>query len=92
MNGITLATAKNSVGRGWWDLVEKAYLGLDEKDIVAQVRSNSGLIIMVLNPSGPGVLENFQIRSRTICEICGEPAASNLLKNGKVRCQEHSNA
>lgn len=96
-NGSILTNPKSlGVGEGWCGLIkdlidELLKLGWDRE--ISQVKEKFGMLCFYIPNSSKEIREiiyTFEKKSKTICEVCGEPG--KIRNNGwyKTLCDEHN--
>jgi hypothetical protein len=74
--GYDLETGLESVGRGWQDLVRRAFQALPEGHMIVQVKEKFGSLRIYFEPNERAyedLLDDLAAESLTICEVCGKP-------------------
>ena len=89
---IDRATAKKLVGDGWAELVDRAYDGLGDAEVM-QVKEKFGALRIYgydLTKEQIDMLLDVEDASMHVCELCGEPGELTNIRGIwlKTRCAE----
>jgi len=92
MPGITREQAKKRVGAGWSNLLDVIYDRLPSAAVVCQVKEKFGGLRFSLDAADDELfdfIEEMEVRSLGICEVCGAPG--KVREGGwlKTLCAEH---
>ena len=80
--------AKRCVGPGWSKLLEEFFIRRDPGVQVFGVKEKYGALRIECTPS-TDLEEEFEERSTTICEECGQPGELRDLNWIRTLCDEH---
>jgi hypothetical protein len=92
--GYDLETGLASVGRGWADLVRRAFEALPEGQMIVQVKEKFGSLRIYFEPNQTAyqeLLDELAATSLTTCEVCG--GSGRLRKDRywqRTLCDEHA--
>jgi len=92
--GYDLETGLESVGRGWEELVRRAFEALPEGHTIVQVKEKFGSLRVYFEPNERAyehLLDELASESLTICEVCGNagwPRTDRYWQ--RTLCDEHA--